>query len=133
MLERMVAYGQSGRCRWKVLLENFDEGKRRSRAAARCDNCVRIHGGAEGDARRCRLPRLRRSSRRSRRPMSSRKAKPLRVPRYGQGVVERADGEGVTVVFAEGSRRVFLPAFVRRAPAAKPRRVRSERVASGAL
>ena len=27
MLERMVFYGQTGRCRWKVLLDNFDESE----------------------------------------------------------------------------------------------------------
>jgi hypothetical protein len=36
------------------------------------------------------------------------------VRRYGRGVVEAVSAEGVTVVFPEGSRRVFLPAFVRR-------------------
>ena len=27
MLERMVFYGQTGHCRWKVLLENFGEAE----------------------------------------------------------------------------------------------------------
>ena len=46
------------------------------------------------------------------------------VPRYGRGIVDAVDAEGVTVVFPEGSRRVFLPAFVRRRALARrgPRR-----------
>jgi ATP-dependent DNA helicase RecQ len=38
-LERMVQYAQSGTCRWKLLLENFDEADSFSRCGT-CDNCV---------------------------------------------------------------------------------------------
>jgi ATP-dependent DNA helicase RecQ len=38
-LERMVHYAQSGACRWKLLLEYFDEGAAFDRCGA-CDNCV---------------------------------------------------------------------------------------------
>ena len=41
MLERMVFYGQTGRCRWKVLLDNFGESEG-FEACGTCDNCVRI-------------------------------------------------------------------------------------------
>ena len=36
------------------------------------------------------------------------------MPRYGRGIVAAVDAEGITVVFPEGSRRTFLPAFVQR-------------------
>ena len=41
MLERMVFYGQTGRCRWKVLLDNFGESEG-FESCGTCDNCVRI-------------------------------------------------------------------------------------------
>ena len=41
----------------------------------------------------------------------------VEVRRYGRGVVEEATGIQVTVVFADRSRRAFLPEFVRRAKA----------------
>ncbi|MBV9889609.1 MAG: ATP-dependent DNA helicase RecQ, partial [Rhizobacter sp.] len=41
MLERMVFYGQTGHCRWKVLLENFDAAEGFDRCGT-CDNCIRI-------------------------------------------------------------------------------------------
>ena len=41
MLERMVFYGQTGRCRWKVLLDNFGAAEGFDNCGS-CDNCVRI-------------------------------------------------------------------------------------------
>ncbi|GEM_PF-548221 len=43
----------------------------------------------------------------------------VRVKKYGQGTVAAADGQSVTVAFADGSRRCFHPDFVR--PAVKRR------------
>jgi len=61
---------------------------------------------------------------------------PVRVARYGVGVVEAVDGEGVTVRFLDGPSRVFLADYVRpakaarsAAAAAKPRRAAGPRVA----
>ena len=41
MLEGMVAYGQSGSCRWRFLLDHFGEADEFS-ACGTCDNCARI-------------------------------------------------------------------------------------------
>ncbi|HZW75760.1 MAG TPA: helicase-related protein, partial [Caldimonas sp.] len=122
MLERMVFYGQTGQCRWKVLLENFDAGEGFERCGT-CDNCVRIaaaFAAAERDASR--------QDRHAGTAASSGAAEPatadssslpqpgdlVSVPRYGRGVVASVSAEGITVVFPEGARRSFLPAFVRR-------------------
>ena len=40
---------------------------------------------------------------------------PVRVPRYGNGRVQRAAGDEVTVEFADGAVRTFLASYVRRA------------------
>ncbi len=120
MLERMVFYGQTGHCRWKVLLENFDAADGFDRCGT-CDNCIRIaaafaaaereatagdvEGGADKDG----------ESAATAAPELPQAGELVSVPRYGRGVVESVSAEGVTVVFPEGARRVFLPSFVRRA------------------
>jgi ATP-dependent DNA helicase RecQ len=122
MLERMVFYGHTGRCRWKVLLENFAEAEA-FESCSRCDNCLRIRAASQtvernrdGDAD---VPV---SDDPADSPATTWKAgDPVRVPRYGRGIVESADAEGVTVVFPEGSRRVFLAPFVRAAAVSNAR------------
>jgi ATP-dependent DNA helicase RecQ len=144
MLERMVFYGQTGRCRWKVLLDNFGESEG-FESCGTCDNCVRIAAAfataereREGealdtDAVGTATPGVDTTQpARPTRGLSAAPAAPLpergeivSVPRYGRGIVDAVDAEGIAVVFPEGSRRVFLAAFVRRQP---PRR-RSTRAA----
>ena len=52
--------------------------------------------------------------------------------RYGRGLVESVSAEGVTVVFPEGSKRVFLPSFVRRDPGSKRQRRTPAKVTASA-
>ena len=54
------------------------------------------------------------------------------MPRYGRGIVDAVDAEGVTVVFAEGARRIFLPAFVRRRPRSRAASARPAKVTASA-
>ena len=128
MLERMVFYGQTGHCRWKVLLDNFGEGEGFASCGS-CDNCIRI-AAAFAAAEREATTEATAPGEPPSRPTTAAVTAPLpqrgelvTVPRYGRGVVDAVDAEGVTVVFPEGSRRVFLPAFVRRqaAPRRRPR------------
>jgi hypothetical protein len=44
----------------------------------------------------------------------------VRVARYGAGIVEATDGEGVTVRFLDGPSRVFLADYVRAARPSRP-------------
>jgi len=131
MLERMVFYGQTGHCRWKVLLENFDAAEGFERCGT-CDNCVRIaaaFAAAERDAStQDRDAETAAADGDGEREPANAPALPdigdlVSVPRYGRGVVESVSAEGITVVFPEGARRVFLPGFVRRA-ASRARRPR---------
>ena len=131
MLERMVFYGQTGHCRWKVLLENFDAAEGFERCGT-CDNCVRIaaaFAAAERDAStQDRDAEAAAADGDGEREPANAPALPdigdlVSVPRYGRGVVESVSAEGITVVFPEGARRVFLPGFVRRA-ASRARRPR---------
>ncbi|MEO7710458.1 MAG: RecQ family zinc-binding domain-containing protein [Caldimonas sp.] len=113
MLEQMVFYGQTGYCRWKVLLDHFDEDEGFERCGT-CDNCERM-AAAEAD------------STAQPEPVPDPLHKPLpsipgpsfapgtavKVPRYGAGVVAAVDMQTVTVTFPNGSTRCFLASFVK--------------------
>jgi ATP-dependent DNA helicase RecQ len=111
MLERMVFYGQTGRCRWKVLLENFDAATGFERCGT-CDNCVRVAAAFAAAEREATVARddadVATTS-----PALPQAGELVSVPRYGRGVVEAVSAEGVTVAFPEGVRRTFMPTFVR--------------------
>jgi ATP-dependent DNA helicase RecQ len=108
-LERMIFYAQSAFCRWKVLLEYFEEAEDFDRCGT-CDNCAE--------------PPEKRLARKPMRPKWARRlaaSAPLfnngervRVPRYGEGRVESATSEQVEIVFPDGRRRQFLSAYVER-------------------
>lgn len=121
-LERMVFYAQTGQCRWRVLLEHLEDGSPLERCE-HCDNCRRIaaHEAVVEDL-------LRRKEEEEVEEDSAEAAEAggapvfargnvVEVRRYGRGVVEEATASQVTVVFADRSRRTFLPEFVRRAKA----------------
>jgi ATP-dependent DNA helicase RecQ len=152
MLERMVFYGQTGRCRWKVLLDNFGESEGFA-ACGTCDNCGRIAAafaaaerereaeavGAEAagsqapgvDTTAPTGPKGAFTARTATVPLFER-GQTVSVPRYGRGIVDAVDAEGIAVVFPEGSRRVFLAAFVRRHLAPSGRTPRAAKVAASA-
>jgi ATP-dependent DNA helicase RecQ len=119
MLERMVFYGQTGRCRWKVLLDHFGEGAG-FEACGSCDNCLRI---AEQPAPVA-AQRVEAAESTSPSPAPFAPGDRVRVRRYGLGEVDCVGAEGVTVRFDEGVTRLFLAAFVR---AARPARSRSRK------
>ena len=113
MLERMVFYGQTGHCRWKVLLQHFDEDDGFERCGS-CDNCERMASRqAEAES-----------------PAAAADAAPqpapvahaafavgdaVRVKRYGRGTVVAADADTVTVGFDGGGERCFQAGYVKRA------------------
>jgi ATP-dependent DNA helicase RecQ len=107
-LERMVFYAQTGFCRWRVLLEYFDEPLPFEQRCGHCDNCLRppVQPAAEAQAA---APA----------PQPSARSAPFQpgdtvdVPRYGEGRVLQVRGEEVTVVFPDRQRRSFLAAYVR--------------------
>ncbi|MBI5333257.1 MAG: ATP-dependent DNA helicase RecQ [Burkholderiales bacterium] len=113
MLERMVFYAQTGFCRWKVLLEHFEEDAGFERCG-HCDNCLRALAAA---ALRREEPEPDEAAAADIPAESSPTARfkpgdPVRVPRYGAGAVVEADSASVTVEFADGSRRTFVEGYV---------------------
>lgn len=106
-LERMIFYAQTAFCRWKVLLEYFEEAEDFSRCGT-CDNC--LDPPEQRVARKSTRPRWAR-----RLPPTAPSFKPgerVRVPRYGEGRVASATAEQVEIVFPNGSKRQFLSAYV---------------------
>lgn len=124
-LEAMVAYSQSGRCRWQGVLSALgdDAGGATADGCGRCDNCLRI---AE-------LARLAPAVAMPKQPIEVRPPQPatparpvftggdaVRAKRYGAGQVVEANAHSVTVEFPNGARRTFLPEFVSAARRSAP-------------
>ena len=105
-LERMVFYAQTGFCRWRVLLDYFDEPME-GEHCGHCDNC--LHPPAERPVRAepISVPALHGS------PFKA--GDEVRVPRYGGGRVEQVAGDEVKVVFPDGAKRSFVAEFVQAA------------------
>lgn len=111
-LERMVFYAQSGFCRWKVLLEYFNEEAEWDHCG-HCDNCVNPLEKAPAPPP---LP--------DRHPKTDTEKPPpqpsfpigaaVQVPKVGKGkVVSSADGM-ITILFPDSQKRTFLKSHVKR-------------------
>jgi ATP-dependent DNA helicase RecQ len=109
-LEQIVAYAQSGYCRWRLLLDYFGAEEAEIRDCGRCDNCRRLQ---EGD-----LP-----------PAPAEAAEPLaaapepepprfsigsrvRVPQHEEGEVLAIAGDKITIGFPGAEPKVFLASYV---------------------
>jgi ATP-dependent DNA helicase RecQ len=120
-LERMVFYAQTGQCRWRVLLEHL-EGESPPERCEHCDNCRRIkaHEAVVEELLRNAPDEEEEAARpEPGGPPVFARGDVVEVRRYGRGVVEEASGTQVTVVFADRSKRSFLPEYVRKARAPK--------------
>jgi ATP-dependent DNA helicase RecQ len=117
-LERMVFYAQTGQCRWRVLLEHL-EGESPFERCDHCDNCRRIQAHEAVVAELLRQAPDKVDPPDEDAAPGFARGDLVEVRRYGRGVVEEASATQVTVVFADRSRRSFLPEYVRRARAAR--------------
>lgn len=114
VLERMIDYAQSGRCRWRLILEHFDDSGEVERCG-HCDNCLHPPTAhALPPAQRASLP----NAARRRREAAQRGwqvGERVRVARYGHGEVVLATGDQVVILFPNGTTRTFLAGYVKRA------------------
>ncbi|HEX4883254.1 MAG TPA: RecQ family zinc-binding domain-containing protein, partial [Casimicrobiaceae bacterium] len=127
-LERMVFYAQTGACRWRVILDHFDEALADERCRT-CDNCI-------ADARRAAQVRSEHPIEAAA-PAAARRPRlgygdDVQVPRFGTGRVQALAGNEVTVAFPDGAVRTFLASYVRRARGAGKASRASARSVSGA-
>jgi ATP-dependent DNA helicase RecQ len=105
-LERMVFYAQTAFCRWRVLLEYFDEAAPfADQRCGLCDNCLRPATHPMPEAESSTAPKSRPES-----PFKPGDA--VKVPRYGSGRVQSVAGGEITIVFPDSLERTFLAAYV---------------------
>jgi len=117
-LERMVFFAQTGFCRWKTLLEGFDEAlPDGAERCTHCDNCIRFATEATEM-----LPEPEPLPRRIEvgppvSPSPFEVGDTVKAPRYGDGVVASVKGEEIAVRFPDKSLRTFLATFLKKAKA----------------
>ncbi len=111
MLERMVAYAQSGQCRWRLLLD-YLEGATPDQPCGTCDNCLRLaaHQPQQPSAE----PEVAKDDAPTR---GFEVGARVRTRRHGPARVVEVDALGVTVEFSNGQRRTFLPQYLAALPA----------------
>ena len=122
-LERMVFFAQTGFCRWKVLLEGFDEALPEGDRCHHCDNCLRLASQPiELLPEPTAVPRLVEIQAA---PSPFDVGDTVKVARYGEGVVASVKGDEVAVRFPDKSTRTFLSSFLKKPRARRlaPRRV----------
>lgn len=114
MLETMVFYCQSGRCRWLMLLTHFEQAEGFQRCGS-CDNCVRMQRAEEVTKRENedRALALAEQAGDGQHAPDLKAGDAVRVPRYGRGRISVFSQEGVTVQFPNGPERCFLPEYVK--------------------
>lgn len=111
-LERMVFYAQSGFCRWKVLLEYFNEKTEWSRCG-HCDNCV-------NPPERALAARVVTDRHKATAEPEKPRIQPLflvgaevDVPKAGKGKVVSSTGDMITILFPDSRKRTYLKSYVK--------------------
>jgi ATP-dependent DNA helicase RecQ len=99
-VELLAAYARGTQCRWKMVLEYFDEAVETDDECGHCDNCVQRRADVDASTLKMKAtPRLK-------------KGDAVRVPKYGRGTVAQTYSDRITVCFASGETREFEPRFV---------------------
>ncbi|HEV3008463.1 MAG TPA: RecQ family ATP-dependent DNA helicase, partial [Burkholderiales bacterium] len=100
-VELLAAYARGAQCRWKMILEYFDEEVEVGDECGACDNCVQRKGDASAITLKMKAqpPRLK-------------KGDAVRVPKYGRGTVAEVHDDRIAVSFAGGETREFAPRYV---------------------
>jgi ATP-dependent DNA helicase RecQ len=115
-LEAMVRYARGGQCRWRVLLEHFDEEPPFERCG-RCDHCERLAAHEAEAAARAVAGQALQAPPATEEDAPGRRFAPgdaVRVPRYGEGTVCASDARTVTIEFPKRRRRSFMAEYVER-------------------
>jgi len=100
-VERMALYARGTACRWRAILEYFDERAPFERCG-HCDACV-----APAPAPEAPVLQVRREA-------TLQVGDQVQVPRYGAGVVQSVGDDRVAVELPRRGIREFIPRFVRR-------------------
>ena len=117
-LEQMVSYAQSGYCRWKLLLQYFNEAEETPSACGACDSCLRTvtledSFPAPVEAAPAAAPAIAQPA-----PLFAVGSR-VRVPRHDEGEVIAIAGDMVTITFGDGhENKTFLASYVQPSEAA---------------
>jgi ATP-dependent DNA helicase RecQ len=127
-LERVMLYGQSAACRWKLLHEYFEAPFERG-ACGNCDNCLHPLdeqlGLSETKTEAATTPAAAQptiAKREAAREFSE--GERVSVAAHGEGRVVRVEGDKLVVAFPDGEPRMFKAEFVEPANGARKRRAR---------
>ena len=108
-LERMMAYAQSASCRWRALLDYFEEPDLdREFRCGTCDACAHPLEAQEAPLAVVHSPLAPREDAEN----ALVEGQAVDVPEYGEGTVAALDGDKVEVAFADGAVRKFKASFV---------------------
>jgi ATP-dependent DNA helicase RecQ len=112
-LEQMVSYAVSGFCRWKLLLDYFDDEVEGFEKCCRCDNCLNPPAAVLTEDIQIRDDEFDREPAPAPDPSSSfEPGAHVKVPKYGEGVVLSVAGDQVAIDFPDGEQRSFMKDFV---------------------
>ncbi len=108
-LEQMVSYAVSGFCRWKVLLDYFNDEVEGFEKCCQCDNCKNPPVVAEIEIKDDEFDHASKESDTA--PVFEPGAQ-VRVPKFDVGTVMSVAADQVTIEFPDRSTRTFLADFV---------------------
>ena len=117
-LERVMLYGQSAECRWKLLHEYFGEEFAQG-ACGHCDNCLhpleeQLGLAAVADPPPPPQEPPAAAGPKKKKPVEFAAGDAVRVPKYGRGRAVSVEDDKVEVKFPDGETRTFKREFVRR-------------------
>lgn len=112
-LDQMVGYAVSGFCRWKLLLDYFEDEVPGFEKCCRCDNCLNPPALALTEDIEIRDDEFDQvhDEHEPPRPAYEVGAR-VKVPKYDEGVVVAVAGDQVTIEFPDQEKRTFLVKFV---------------------
>jgi len=114
-LERVMLYGQSAECRWKLLHEYFGEEFEEG-VCGLCDNCrqpLEERLGLKTEPEPAPAPPPAPVTRKKREVVLA-EGDAARVPKHGRGLVTSIADDKVTVKFPDGEERTFKREFVKK-------------------
>jgi ATP-dependent DNA helicase RecQ len=116
-LERMMLYGQSAACRWKLLHEYFDE-EWETESCGNCDNCLHpleeqiALPGRATSAPHAHTPALSVTMEEEKQEIEVAKGDQVVVKKYGEGRVKSVEEDKVVISFPDGETRTFIKDFL---------------------
>ncbi|MDT5156924.1 MAG: ATP-dependent helicase RecQ [Acidobacteriota bacterium] len=114
-LERVMLYGQSAECRWKLLHDYFGETPEQD-SCGHCDNCLHPLEEQLGFemASETTAPAPLPADAAKKKVIELKEGDAARLPKYGRGVVVSIADDKVSVKFPDGETRTFKREFVKR-------------------